>query len=250
MTGNHVGNDSLPVFQDVDAILFDLDGTLIETDNRWARIAAERLAPLRRVLPRLDPEAWGRRLVMASEPPANYAMSLLEHLGLGSSFLGLADLVRRSKGVATRDSAVLVQGTMELLEALQQQYRMAVVTTRARAEAQAFVERAGLKRFFRVMITRQDVWHMKPHPEPIRRAAARLGVAVERCLMVGDTAMDIRAARRAGAYAVGVLSGFGEQRELERAGAHLILDYAVQLSGFLPLAGQIPELATSDPQPS
>ena len=249
MTGNHVGNDSLPIFQDVDAVLFDLDGTLIETDNRWARIAAERLASLRRILPRLDPEALGRRLVMASESPVNYAMSLLEHLGLGSSFLGLADLVRRSKGVATRDSAVLVQGTMELLEALQQQYRMAVVTTRARAEAQAFVERAGLKRFFRVMITRQDVWHMKPHPEPIRRAAARLGVAVERCLMVGDTAMDIRAARRAGAYAVGVLSGFGEQRELEHAGAHLILDYAVQLSGFLPLAGQIPELATSDPQP-
>ena len=65
---------------------------------------------------------------------------------------------------------------------------------------------------------------MKPHPEPVKTAAKLLGVPAGACLMIGDTINDILAARRAGAYAIGVLSGFGERRELERAGADLILD--------------------------
>ena len=223
----------------IEAILFDLDGTLVETDNRWAKIVAEKLAPLRRVSPGLDTDALGRKLVMAIETPGNYFVSLFEHLGLGSGFFGLADRLRRSKGLATREGSVLVEGSMALLEALDGRYKMAIVTTRARPEAHAFVKHARgvptatVGRFFSAVVTRQDVIRMKPHPEPVLKAASLLGVVPERCLMVGDTSVDIRSARRAGAYAVGVLSGFGERGELERAGAHLILDRAVQLLEYL-----------------
>jgi phosphoglycolate phosphatase len=47
--------------------------------------------------------------------------------------------------------------------------------------------------------------------------------------MVGDTAVDVKSARRAGAWSVAVLCGFGERKELERAGAHLILDSTADL---------------------
>jgi phosphoglycolate phosphatase-like HAD superfamily hydrolase len=60
-----------------------------------------------------------------------------------------------------------------------------------------------------------------------------LGVPVERCAMVGDTTVDVKAARRAGAWAVAVLCGFGEREELERAGAHVILEHTAQLSSLL-----------------
>jgi N-acetyl-D-muramate 6-phosphate phosphatase len=219
--------------ESVEAVLFDLDGTLIETDNLWAKIAAARLAPLQRMFPRLNATDLGRRLVMSIETPANYLVSFLEHLGLGSGFFGLANRIRRSKGVATRGGARLIPGTIELLESLQAHYKLAIVTTRARSEARSFVSLAQLERFFKVVITRQDVLCMKPHPEPLRKAAALLGVSVTRCLMVGDTEMDIHAARRAGAFSAGVLSGFGERHELERAGAHLVLESAVQLLPYL-----------------
>jgi len=222
-----------PWLDTIEAVLFDMDGTLIETDNRWAAIFAHKLEPLKRIAPRRDTAALGRSLVMAVETPANYTISLFERLGLGSSFFGLADRVRRSKGIATKEAAVLVDGSEALLEYLKSRYKLAVVTTRARPEANAFVALAGLERFFPVVVTREDVWRMKPHPAPIRKAAAMLGVAPERCLMVGDTTMDILAARRAGAYALGVLSGFGERRELERAGAHIILERAALLLGLL-----------------
>jgi len=216
------------------AILFDLDGTLIETDNRWVAVLERKLAPLKGLLPRLDTHALARELVMASETPTNYLMSLLEHLGLGSSFFGLADLLRRSKGLATRQDSELVEGSEALLEALQGRFGLAVVTTRARPEAYAFIQHTGIERFFPVVITRQDVLRMKPHPEPVRKAAALLGATPEECLMIGDTVPDIRAARRAGAIAVGVLSGFGEKPELERAGAQLILERAAQILDYLP----------------
>jgi phosphoglycolate phosphatase-like HAD superfamily hydrolase len=47
--------------------------------------------------------------------------------------------------------------------------------------------------------------------------------------LVGDTATDVRSARAAGAWAVAILSGFGERDELERAGAHLLLESVTQM---------------------
>jgi ribonucleotide monophosphatase NagD (HAD superfamily) len=82
-----------------------------------------------------------------------------------------------------------------------------------------------------VVVTREDTWRLKPHPEPIRYAAGQLGVAIERCLMVGDTGVDVRAAKAAGARAVGVLCGFGERGDL--AGADLILESPAELGEWL-----------------
>ena len=227
MTGIQFSPDS------IDAILFDLDGTLVKTDDRWSRTVADKLAPLGRLSPRFDTHLLARRLLVVIETLANYLLSILEHLGLSTSFFGLTDRFRRSKGLATREDRALIEGTEALLRDLTDNYRLAVVTTRARPEASALIKHAELERFFPVVITRQDILYMKPHPEPVRKAAARLGVAPERCLMVGDTGMDIRSARRAGAYAVGVLSGVGARAELERAGAHLILECASRLLDHL-----------------
>jgi len=223
-----------PSLDRIEAVLLDLDGTLVETDNRWAAQLAERLEPLKRLFKRLDTDTLARSLVMSVEMPANYAVSVMERLGLTKAMRGLADRVRRSKGLATQRQSETVEGTLRLLEALKGHYKLAVVTTRARPEAHAFVDSLGLRAYFPVVITRQDVFRMKPHPDPVLRAAEGLGVPPERCAMVGDTTMDVRAARRAGAYAVAVLSGFGSRRELERAKPHLLLNTAVELLEHLP----------------
>ena len=238
-----------PDLTSLQAILFDLDGTLVETDNRWAQVLAAKLQPVTRVLPGADVDALSRQLVMALETPTNYVMSILEHLGLGSSFFGLADRVRRSKGLATRRGSRLIEGTGALLEALAGRYKLAVVTTRARPEAEAFVRQIGGACHFSAVITREDVWGIKPNPAPVLKAAARLGVAAERCALVGDTTMDVVAARRAGAVAIGVLSGFAHRRELERAGAQLVLGRAEEILAHLPpIARPPPGQDSLDPE--
>ncbi|RMG97178.1 MAG: HAD family hydrolase, partial [Chloroflexi bacterium] len=79
----------------------------------------------------------------------------------------------------------------------------------------------------------QDTRRLKPHPSPVLLAAKRLNLPPDACLMVGDTTVDIRAARSAGAWSAGVLCGFGEQEELEKAGAHLILPSTADLHHYL-----------------
>ena len=83
----------------------------------------------------------------------------------------------------------------------------------------------------------QDSVRIKPHPEPILLAASRVGVPVEACLMVGDTRMDVLAGKRAGAQMVAVLCGYGERRELARAGADLILENTADLGWWLRAEG-------------
>jgi len=223
----------LPSLREIQAVLFDLDGTLFETDNRWAAMLADRLRPLERVCPFIHAERLARRIVMSLEMPSNYVISLIEHLGIDTNILGLADRLRRSKGLATREEVDLVDGTEELLEALWPRFRLAVVTTRARAQAYELLERAGLGRFFSVVVTRQDVLRMKPHPEPVLKAARQLGVPSTACVMVGDTPMDVKAARRAGAIAVAVLTGFGSREELARSRPDMMLERASALLAYL-----------------
>ena len=87
----------------------------------------------------------------------------------------------------------------------------------------------GLEALFEVVTTRQDTWWLKPHAAPVRRTAQLLGVPTAACLMVGDTVMDMRAAKSAGARAIGVLSGLGAREELRRGRADLILSEVAEL---------------------
>jgi phosphoglycolate phosphatase len=170
---------------------------------------------------------------MASETPGNMLMTVVDVLGLDAPLLGFTNRLRRWRGLRTQADFRIVAGAEEMLAALKGRYRLAVVTTRSLDEARAFVDQHDLHGIFEVLVTRESTWRLKPHPAPIRHAAQLLGVPVERCAMVGDTTVDVKSARRAGAWAVATLCGFGERDELERAGAHVILEHTAHLSSLL-----------------
>ncbi len=84
------------------------------------------------------------------------------------------------------------------------------------------------------------MWWSRPIPantpslsRPVIYAAEALGLEPEQCLMIGDTIVDIKAGKLAGAQTVAVLCGFGQRQELERVGANVILDSTAELDGFL-----------------
>lgn len=213
----------------VEAILFDLDGTLMDTDDQAVETLARYLQRLRWP----QPQWAARRIIMASETPGNALMTLIDVLGLNAPFATITDRLRRSRGLRAQADFRIIAGVAEMLTGLDGRYRLAVVTTRGRVEAEASLEQYGLRGVFDVLVTRESTWRCKPHPAPIRHAACLLGVPVERCVMVGDTTVDVKAARRAGAWAVGVLCGFGRRAELERAGAHVVLEHTAQLTSLL-----------------
>jgi HAD superfamily hydrolase (TIGR01549 family) len=213
----------------VEAVLFDLDGTLMDTDDQAVESLQHRLERLHWP----DPPRTARRLIMASETPGNWLMTVLDVFGLDSPLMSFTNQLRRWRGLRNVGHFRIVEGVEEMLAALQGRYRLGIVTTRGAAEAEAFVDQYQLHGVFEVVVTRESTWRLKPHPAPVLHAAQLLSVPAERCVMVGDTTVDIKSARRASAWAVAVLCGFGERKELEQSGAHVVLEHTAHLASVL-----------------
>ncbi len=213
----------------VRALCFDLDGTLLETDDALVR-ALERWLVWR---PADRRRALARRLIMAAEGPANAFLALVDRLGVDQALGPLLDRLHRRRGLTSVGALRPVAGALPALHRLAGRYPLALVTAREARSASAFLETFHLASEVHCIATARTTRRGKPDPAPILWAASCLAVAPSACLVVGDTTVDIRAGRSAGAQTVGVLCGFGERQELERAGADLILGSVAELPGVL-----------------
>jgi len=211
------------------ALCFDVDGTLSDTDDLYAQKA-------QRFLPGFlfrDPARAARRFVMWIESPGNALMGIPDRFGLDDELAALTNwLYRRRK--SHWKNYLLVPGVDAALASLHGRFPMAVVSARDEGGTRAFLDHFNLTRYFDVIVTALTAEHTKPYPDPVLYAAQKMGVAPEHCLMIGDTTVDIRAGKSAGAQTVGVLCGFGEEAELRRRGADEILKSTGELKEILP----------------
>ena len=215
------------------ALCFDVDGTLSDTDDLFVEKLARLLQPFRFLFPGKNVKHVARRVVMATEAPANFFIGLPDIIDLDDKMAALIDLVYRKLGHTPKKNFLLVQGVREMLQEVSKRYPLAVVSTRDRRTTNIFLEQFDLRPLFRCIATSQTCKHTKPFPDPILWAAQHMGVQAEACLMVGDTTVDIRAGKAAGAQTVGVLCGFGEEDELRRRGADLIIPSTARLAEAL-----------------
>jgi len=215
---------SIP-FDKIRAWFFDLDGTLMDTDDQSVESLAQRL----RFLGEARAHHLARHVVMLSETPMNSVATVLDMLGVDPLAFALQRMLRGSDPYDFR----IIAGVRPLLQHLAEKVPLAVVSTRSQEAAAAFLEQHNLEGLFQFVVSRESTQRLKPHPQPVEFAAAQLGLDPADCVMVGDTTVDVRSARRAGAWAVAVLCGFGESPELHRAGAHLVLPSTADLLGLL-----------------
>jgi len=172
---------------------------------------------------------------MATETPGSYLFGLPDRLGFDDELAALGDWIYRLGLGKTPHPFLLIPGVCEMLNQLQGRFPMSIVIARGERATLAFLEQFELNLFFHTVVTAQTCSRTKPCPDPILFAARQMGVPPEACLMIGDTTVDIRAGKAAGAQAVGVLCGFGEEAELYHAGADLILPTTSMLIGALGL---------------
>lgn len=206
------------------ALCFDVDGTLSDTDDVYTQKIAKFLP---RILFR-DPEHTARRFVMWVESPGNALIGLPDIVGLDDELLGLWEWLNRNRPRPMKHF-MMVPGIKDMLKRLHAIYPMAVVSARDDKSTRAFLKQFELMQYFQEIVTAITAEHTKPYPDPILYAADKMNVAPGDCLMIGDTTVDIRAGKAAGAQTVGVLCGFGEEPELKRRGADLILENTSEL---------------------
>ncbi|NOH00947.1 MAG: HAD family hydrolase [Chloroflexi bacterium] len=214
--------------QKVQALCFDVDGTLSDTDDLYAQKVS-------RFLPRFifkDPGHTARRIVMWIESPGNALLGLADTLHLDDEMVAVINWLYRHRKQSSRNF-LLVPGVDDMLKQLHGRYPMSVVSARDERGTMAFLEQYDLVRYFDAVITGLSAAHTKPYPDPVLLAAQKMNVAPENCVMIGDTTVDIRAGKSAGAQTVGVLCGFGEEHELRKMGADEILEDTPKLLKIL-----------------
>ena len=213
------------------AICFDIDGTLCDTDDAYVA----RFANLMRFLPPASRVRWARRLVMQLETPGQFIFGLPDRFGLNPILFVATQWLRQHFSSKTLKTYALVPGASACVAACARRYPLAAVTTRFEPVAKSLLDHGELTPHFHVIAAALTTRHTKPYPDPILWAAQQMGVPPESCLMVGDTTVDMLAGKAAGAQAVGVLCGFGEEAELRKSGADLIVPTTADLLSYLKL---------------
>jgi HAD superfamily hydrolase (TIGR01509 family) len=219
------------------AILLDLDGTLTDSVYQHA-LAWHKALELGGI--KLSVWRIHRRIGMSG---GLLAESLARETGSKLSDAVAAKMRTahaRLFAAQLRDVRVL-PGAKELTRHLtRMKVPWAVATSGALASARPLLKLVDLPSSVPI-ITRDDVKHAKPNPDLWLAAAARLGVAPESAICVGDSVWDLLSARRARALGVGLLTGGYGQEELERAGAYRVYEDPADLLLHIDEVGIRPE---------
>ncbi|WP_101047967.1 phosphoglycolate phosphatase [Macromonas nakdongensis] len=217
-------------FTGVQAVLFDLDGTLIDSAPDLGYAAD--LMRLRRGLPSL-PMVHYRPLAGAGA--RGMIQVAFGHGPDHPEFEGLRQEFFDNYQACMTRSTQPFDGVADMLEALcRQGLRWGVVTNKS--ERFALPLTAGMPLFASssTVVGGDTTPHPKPHPAPLWEAARRLGVAPEACLYVGDDERDIVAGKAAGMPTVAACYGYlGVQADVSGWGADAVIETPQALLNFL-----------------
>ena len=224
----------------VRAVIFDLDGTLLDTKEIFydvINIVFEKLS-----FPRL-----GREVLVeaAAEGEFNWDMVLPAGLKVRKEevLLQVRAIIEEISPPLFRKRTRPIAGAEEVLKSLHGAgSKLGVVTSSRKRHVDMkmhALEESGTAVLFDAIITADDVQLKKPDPEPLCECARRLGVTPGECVYVGDMRVDLKAGKSAGMTTVGVLTGFDDLDHLENEHPDLILDSVASLKHHFsfPLRG-------------
>jgi HAD superfamily hydrolase (TIGR01509 family) len=175
-----------------DAILFDNDGVLVDTEALYFQANREALAAVGVVLE----EATYVELFLRE---GLGAWHLAEARGVSPAGIEELRAARDRRYFELVDRApIVIPGVAELLPKLAARFRLAIVTSSEPGPFARTHARTGLLPHFELVLTRVDYQQSKPDPEPYLTAVARLGVPAARCLVIEDSERGLRAAKAAG----------------------------------------------------
>ena len=216
----------------VKEVLFDFEGTLVDFQWQLEPAVAETLEALSKA---------GLQRQWYGEKP-----------GYAHIYNQTLDLMHQRKGLAPDSESALVDtiydrydadalerwnlypDTLELLETLRHQgFQMAIVSNVGKWALKAAMEKLQLSHLVQVIISRDDVLKIKPHPEGLLSAAKTLGVQPAEVLFVGDSRNDVGAARQAGMQAGYLRGGEDTPEAMALFPADIELDSLIQLPPIL-----------------
>ncbi len=214
-------------------VLFDLDGTLIDSVPDLAYCVDE-------MMKQLDMPVRGEDAVR--DWVGNGVQRLTERALIGA-VEGMPDQDLMDKAypifleLYTHNNAIrscVYDGVVEGLEwMLKQGYRIACVTNKAEAFTIPLLKDKGLHDYFEFIVSGDTCAEKKPHPMPLLHAAKLMGVKPENALMVGDSRSDVKAARAAGFHIFCMTYGYNHGEDIRDYNPDVILDSFAEFPNYI-----------------
>lgn len=208
-------------------ILFDLDGTIVYSKEAYFEAARTAFA------------AMGKETVnvkVMTEIPKRLEQNLpINDLINGTDVKRFLQIYLKAYYDATASRARPFPNVENTLKKLSEKAKLALTTRRhvPTKEVIRQLEGFGLAKYFQKVVTAFDTLNPKPSPEALLECSKQLKVEAYECVVVGDSVVDIRAGKNAGAKTVAVLSGIFSREELEKEKPDLILESVKELPDFI-----------------
>ena len=209
--------------KDISVLLFDWDGTLVDSAHLGLAAYQKAFADLG--------VAFGLEAYEAAYSPNWYRT--YEALGLPRDMWDKADELwtRHYRG----QTAEMIPGAVETLRALQHDgYRLGVVTSGQEERVCREIAASAVTDIFEVVICHEHISNRKPHPEGLQIALARLGVSPEQAGYVGDTPEDVEMGQQADVLTVGIRSNYPSSARLLVAEPDIYIESISRLTDHFP----------------
>jgi HAD superfamily hydrolase (TIGR01509 family) len=182
----------------IDAVVFDMDGVLIQSEEVWDAV---RERYVRERGGRYDAEVQRAMMGMSSPEWSRY---LHEHAGVPDAPEAINEEVVRRMLAEYREHLPLIPGAVEAVRRIGAVWPLGLASSSNRPLIQTVLEVTGLAPLFRATVSSEEVARGKPAPDVYLEAARRLGVDASRCAAVEDSHSGIRAAKAAGMRVIAV----------------------------------------------
>jgi HAD superfamily hydrolase (TIGR01549 family) len=215
---------------EVEAIMLDLDGTIIDSIEIYYSI-------VRAVLDQLHLPGVSNRQIQKANENGSFHWEMLfppervgDHAGMSEKAWAIAKQI--SPGMFN-DRVKLLPGAAEVLKRISAKgFKLAVVTSTPQQNMAAKLKplaESGTLHLLQEIITADDTIRKKPAADPLLECSQRLAIEAEKCVYAGDTQLDIRAGKAAGTRTIGVLTGFDSYETLKEEKPDAIIESLAHL---------------------
>jgi HAD superfamily hydrolase (TIGR01549 family) len=217
----------------VAAVIFDLDGTLIDSIDIYFSI-------VEKALERLNLPGVSRSQILAAAESEDFKWELVLPQDVLSRKEKIIDdwaVINEIAPQMFADKLEIIQGVEGIVENLSSSgLKIGLVTSTQRKFLETKMQplkKGGVDTLFEAIITSDDVEKRKPSPDPLIACALQLDMKPGNCVYIGDTTTDIKAGKAAGMRTIGVLTGFDEYSALENENPDAIIENVQKLPEVL-----------------
>jgi len=182
----------------IEAVVFDMDGVLIDSEPVWERVRRKLVAERGG---RWPDDAQDRMMGMST---AEWSRYISEDFGVALAPEQVAKLAIAAMTAEYQAHLPLLPGAVEAVRELSARWRLAVASSAPKSLIEAVLDASGLRQAFAASVSSEEVDRGKPAPDVYLEATARLGVPPERCAAVEDSSNGLRSAAAAGLTVIAV----------------------------------------------